>query len=314
MTEYNNTPGRQAADDEIDLRELFGIIWRGKWIIIAITFVFAVGSVFYALSLPNIYAAEAKLAPTEESQGRGGMGEMSGQLGGLASLAGLSMGQDQITPAILAMEILQSRKFLSEFIARHNISPQLLAVEKWDERSGELVLNREVYNPDTGEWLREVEPPKQSEPTSWELVEAFRALLVVEQAANSPLTVIKVEHRSPIVAKQWVDWLIEDINNEMRERDIEESQRSMEYIDREMANATLRSTQQIFSGLMEQQTQTIMLANVRPEYIYRVVDPAVVPEQRAKPSRALIAMIGTLLGGFLSLFLVFIVHLVRKDK
>ena len=35
----------QVQDDEIDLRELFSVIWRGKWIILAITAVFAVGAV-----------------------------------------------------------------------------------------------------------------------------------------------------------------------------------------------------------------------------------------------------------------------------
>jgi len=56
-----------VADDEIDLRELFLALWKGKWIIIAITFVFALGSVLYTLSLPNIYKADALLAPAESS-------------------------------------------------------------------------------------------------------------------------------------------------------------------------------------------------------------------------------------------------------
>jgi LPS O-antigen subunit length determinant protein (WzzB/FepE family) len=41
----NNTPDQQSLgqyDDEIDLRELFGVLWAGKIKIIAITVVFAV--------------------------------------------------------------------------------------------------------------------------------------------------------------------------------------------------------------------------------------------------------------------------------
>ncbi|MGL4959466.1 MAG: Wzz/FepE/Etk N-terminal domain-containing protein, partial [Plesiomonas sp.] len=34
----------QVHDDEIDLRELFAVIWQGKWLIIAITAVFAIGA------------------------------------------------------------------------------------------------------------------------------------------------------------------------------------------------------------------------------------------------------------------------------
>ncbi|MEP8095299.1 Wzz/FepE/Etk N-terminal domain-containing protein, partial [Vibrio parahaemolyticus] len=55
-------PNPQQGGDEIDLRELFKALWKGKWIIIATTFIFAIGSVLYALSLPNIYKADALLS------------------------------------------------------------------------------------------------------------------------------------------------------------------------------------------------------------------------------------------------------------
>ncbi|MCV5216295.1 Wzz/FepE/Etk N-terminal domain-containing protein, partial [Escherichia coli] len=55
-------PNPHHGDDEIDLRELFKALWKGKWIIIATTFIFAIGSVLYAMSLPNIYKADALLA------------------------------------------------------------------------------------------------------------------------------------------------------------------------------------------------------------------------------------------------------------
>jgi len=43
----------QYADDEIDLRQLFAALWGGKWLIIAITFLFAAGGVAYALYKPD---------------------------------------------------------------------------------------------------------------------------------------------------------------------------------------------------------------------------------------------------------------------
>ena len=49
----NNTQISDQYDDEIDLRELFSVLWAGKVKIIAITAVFAVASVIYALSMPN---------------------------------------------------------------------------------------------------------------------------------------------------------------------------------------------------------------------------------------------------------------------
>ncbi|MDA6067148.1 Wzz/FepE/Etk N-terminal domain-containing protein [Idiomarina abyssalis] len=297
--------------DEIELRELFDIIWQSKWWIIAITFVFAVGSVIYSLSLPNIYKSEVTLAPTEEASG-GGISQMAGQLGGLASLAGVNLGGKSADKTTIALEILESRAFIKSFVEKYDILPELMAVEEWNRRTG-IVFNNEAYNPDTNEWVREVEAPKQPEPSSWEYVEVFRdEVLEVSKDDTTGLVTISVNHRSPEIAQQWLEWLVQDINNYMRERDIQEARRSLEYLNKELQQTSLSDMQQVFYQLIEKQTQTIMLANVRPEYIFQTLDPAVVPEQRDRPARALICIIGTLLGGFLSLIAVFILNFFRK--
>lgn len=311
---HNYDPQRHSdyQDDEIDLRELFGIIWQGKWWIIAITFVFAVGSVIYSLSLPNIYKSEATLAPTEEASG-GGLSQMAGQLGGLASLSGVNLGGGNTDKTTIALEILKSRAFIKGFVEKYDILPELMAVEEWNRGSG-VVFNSELYNPDTNEWVREVEPPQQPAPSSWEYVRVFRdQVLEVSKDDTTGLVTIAVNHQSPEVSEKWVGWLIEEINNHMRERDIQEAQRSLEYLDKELQSTSLSDMQQVFYQLIEKQTQTIMLANVRPEYIFQTLDPAVVPEQKAKPSRALICIIGTFLGGFLSVGFVLVRNIFRKE-
>lgn len=314
MTQHQNPeqPTRQLADDEIDLRELFRILWNGKWIIIAVTFVFAVGSVLYALSLPNIYQAEAKLAPTKESQG-GGIGNL-GQLGGLASLAGVNLPRGQVDNAQMAQEIMRSRAFLSDFAERRQIAPDLLAVEKWDPRSGEVSYDSEVYDVQTQTWVREVSHPRQTIPSAWELVEELRKVLRISQDTATGIVSLSIEHQSPIVAKNWVDWLIEDINNEMRRRDIEEAERSIQYIENEFEKARLANTQQVYASLLEQQTQTIMLANVRPEYVFRTLDPAVVPEYHSKPSRKLLVVSSIAIGILLAITILMSQIAYRKSK
>lgn len=313
QTEYAPLDYRpEPTDDEIDLRELLGVIWQGKWWIIGITFVFAVGSVIYALSLPNIYKSEATLAPTEEASG-GGLSGMAGQLGGLASLAGINMGKTGTDKTTIAIEVLKSRAFLANFVNEHEILPELMAVESWSRNKG-LTYDTDVYNPETNEWVREVEPPKQPEPTSWEYVEELRELMSVSRDQETGLVTISINHQSPEIAKQWVEWLVSDVNNHMRERDIKEARRSLEYLNSELEHTVLSNMQQVFYQLIEKQTQTIMLANVRPEYIFQVLDPPVVPEQKAKPSRALICIIGIVLGGFLAIGFVLAKNIFRKEE
>ena len=88
-------------------------------------------SVIYAFSQPNIYQAEALLAPADDAGG-GGVSKLAGQFGGLASLAGVSLPDDGVNKSELGLEVLKSRKFVREFVERHKIAPQLMAVDYWD--------------------------------------------------------------------------------------------------------------------------------------------------------------------------------------
>lgn len=306
-----NSHSRKAPNQALDLRDIILIMWAYKWLITAITALFAIGSVVFVLLLPNIYEAEAKLAPTEEAQG-GGMGQMSGQLGGLASLAGVSLGGGTIDTATLALEIARSRRFISEFAARRNILPDLMAAESWSLATGELSYDSDIYDPESGQWFddgREAEPP-----TNWELVREFRRGFFIDRDEVSGIVTFRIEHVSPIVAQKWVNWLIEDLNNEMRRRDVVEAQKSVEYLEAQLQEVRLASMQQVLNQLLEKQAQTVMLANVRPEYVFRIVDPAVVAEQRAKPMRSLLVVMITFIGGLIAVMVAFIVNMLRTGS
>ena len=125
MTEPQQTAPPAPHDDEIDLRELFRVLWAGKWLIGGITFAATVIAVIVALMLPNIYKAEALLAPNQE-QGAGGLSALAAQYGGLASLAGISLGSGPSDKTALGLEILKSRKFTSDFIEHHDILVPLI--------------------------------------------------------------------------------------------------------------------------------------------------------------------------------------------
>jgi len=287
---------QQSLDDEIDLRELFGALWKGKWIIIATTFIFAVGSVLYALSLPNIYKADALLAPAESSNG-GGLSKMASQLGGLAALAGVNLGGSESSQTELAVQVMKSRQFVDAFINRHNLLVPLMAVKKWDLDSNKLILDDELYNSHTDKWLREPDGLRGVKPTAQEAYEVFsKETLNINQDKESGLYTISVKHYSPFIAKQWVNWLIEDINNVMRERTIAETSQNLAYLNTQLQKTAVTDMQSTFYKLIEEQTKSLMLAEVQDEFVFKIVDPAVVPELKDSPKRALICMFGVILG------------------
>ncbi|HCZ9274407.1 TPA: LPS O-antigen length regulator [Vibrio alginolyticus] len=301
----------QSTDDEMDLRELFAALWKGKWVIIATTFIFAIGAVLYALSLPNIYKADALLAPAESSNG-GGLSKMASQLGGLAALAGVNLGGSESSQTELAVQVMKSRQFVDAFINRHNLLVPLMAVKKWDLDSNKLILDDELYNSHTDKWLREPDGLRGAKPTTQEAFEVFsKETLNINQDKESGLYTISVKHYSPFIAEQWVNWLIEDINNVMRERTIAETSQNLAYLNTQLQKTAVTDMQSTFYKLIEEQTKSLMLAEVQDEFVFKIVDPAVVPELKDSPKRALICVFGVILGSVIGVGIVLLM-MIRK--
>jgi hypothetical protein len=209
---------------------------------------------------------------------------------------------------------MKSRAFIQRFIERRNILVPLMAAEAWDASSGELVINERIYNVGTNTWVRDVSPPKKAKPSAQESYKEFTELLVVSTDKTSGFVTLAIKHVSPVVARQWVTWFIEDVNDVMRDDDVREAERSIAYLTEQVEATSLADLQSMFFELIQKQTETIMLAKVRSEYLFRTIDPAIVPEQKAEPTRAIICVLGTLLGSMIAVLWVLISHYVFKLK
>ncbi|NRA61548.1 MAG: LPS O-antigen length regulator [Psychrobium sp.] len=285
-------------DDEIDLAELWRAIWAGKWLIITITTIFAVASVAYVLYLPNIYKSEALLAPAAQEQNGGGL---ASKFGGLASLAGINLGGGGgIDKTALALEIMKSRVFVAKFIKQHNLLMPLMAAKGWNRDSNQLIIDEEIYDVIAKKWVREVKAPFKPEPSTQEAFKDFSKLISVSQDKKSSMVTMSIKHYSPEIAKQWVDWLIDAINEEMKTRDLSEAHKSIDYLEQQLGKTKLNELQNVLYQIIEEQTKTIMFAEVREQYAFKTIDPALVPELKDGPKRALICVLGVLLGGMLA--------------
>ena len=301
-------------DDEIDLAELWHAIWSGKLLIIAISGLFAVVSIIYAINQPNIYQATTLLAPASEQGGAGGLAKMAGQFGGLASLAGINLGGGGTDKTDLALEVLKSRAFLENFINKHQLLVPLMAVVSWDITTNSPIFDDGIYDANTKTWLRKVKAPKKSEPSPWEAYKKFKEMLTINKDKATGMITLELEHFSPEVATQWLLWLVNDINTVMREQDKGEAQRSIDYLTLKLQETQLADMQTVFYQLIEQQTKTIMLAEVSQEYVLKTIDPANAAEEKAKPKRGIIVVLGIMLGGILSVLIVIVRYFISKNQ
>ena len=300
-------------DDEIDLFELFQTMWAGKWLIIVGSMVAAALSAWISLQLPNVYTVEIKIAAVEDDQ-NSQMNGLIAQYGGLASLAGIPIPSGGGGQTDLLLEILQSRSFLSKFVAETNIGPRLLAMKQFDPISGKETLDSTLFDEGSEQWVREVTPPQSPEPSEQEYYEAFTSALSVAKDKTSPLINITFEHQSPKLGYDILSQLVKRIDDFARTRDKTKSEQSIQYLEEKLSQTRLVDVEKVLYQMIEAQTKTLMLAEVNQDYAFQVIDAPVVPEKRSKPNRVLIVVLSTLVGGMLMVLWVLIRSAVQKRR
>lgn len=282
-------------DDEIDVRELWGVLVEERWLIVWITSFFAITSIIISIMLPNIYRSEALLAPASESE-QASLTRLAGQFGGLAGLAGVSLGGASLDKTTLSLEIVKSRAFITQFIEKHQIQVPLMASVGWDFKAREWIIDETIYDVDKRKWIKEYETRQGPGPSALEMHRVFLERLSVSRANDTGLVTMSLESQSPEEARRWLSLLIKDLNEYMRKGDIDEANANIAYLTDQLKRTSVAEMQKIFYQLVEQQTKTVMLAEAKDEYVFKVIDPPQIPEQKAKPKRMLIVVLATMMG------------------
>ena len=292
-TKYVMVESSSSADeDEIDLLELIRTLLQAWKTIVGITIICIGLAVAYALHVPEVFKAETLLTPATEE--KSGASSALSQFGGLAAMAGISIPSDSNFEQTVAT--LESRKFLSQYIDRKKLLP---------------VLFEEIWDAESQSWLVET---KEDEPTEQKAVVAFKEILSVDEDKKSGLISLSISWKDPAVAAEWANDLVKQLNEQLREKAITDSQKRVGYLERELAKTTLQDMRAVLYNLLESEKQKAMLANVNEEFALEVIDPAVAPEIREKPKRKLIVALGGVCGGFLGIFAVFFVQFLKKLK
>lgn len=292
----------QPYEDEIDLRELFSVLWSSRRLILIITLTFTLLSVIYALITPNQYKATILLAPAQ--QNTGGISSALGQFGGLASLAGISLGDGQDSDARIAIEVMQSRSFIEQFIKQSGIVVELMAVKRWDTDAKRLVIDSNVFDTQTRQWTRKPPAGRTATPSLREAYKVFDERLQVSEDKKTGLISVSIEYFSPYLAKQWVENYILAVNLYLQQRKLARIDKNIRYLKEQIPTTSVAEMREIFFTLIEEQIKSKMLVEASPEYAFSAVGDVMVPEEKSQPKRALIVVLGMLLGAMLSICLV----------
>lgn len=285
-------PPQAYTGEEISLFGIWQVLKRYRWMIIGIMLCCTgIGAAFAFLTTP-IYRAEVLLASASNDEGKGALSGLAARYGDLSSMIGINLGSTGSTKDE-AIAILKSRAFTDQFIEDKNLLPVLFA-SKWDAAAKRWKVRAKDDIPTLGDAYRLFD----------------RKIRSVSEDRKSGMVTLSIEWKNRHQAAAWANEMVARLNKRMRETAIREAQSSINYLKKELGRTSIVDLQQGIYRLIEAQVKKIMLANVREQYAFRVIDPAVAPDTNryVRPKRALL-ILGGLFGGF---FLAVLVAFVRN--
>jgi uncharacterized protein involved in exopolysaccharide biosynthesis len=274
----------ESASTSVAIGELIGSILRGWRIWLVTGLIGSAIGVTLALTMTPIYRSTAVAAIDAQAADSLGSGLLGGQLSGLAGLAGLSLGGANRRLEYIA--VLDSRALADQFIAENDLKVQFFA-DDWDAKakrwtSEKIPSEDDAYRFFTGEVLR------------------------VNEDRRTGLITVSIEWRDRVAAARWANLFVQRANELLRVRAMQEANSSLEFLDRELAKASTVEIRSAMYQLMEAQKKQQMLATVREDYIFHIIDPAVVADEDrfVRPKRSLVAAACGFAGGVLGIAIV----------
>jgi len=268
------------ANDEFSPFRVLAILWQYR---LSVTLCALAGiglGVLLAYTATLQYRAEALLAANNEQAGGLGLAQMAGQLSGLASFAGIELGSGEGEKDI-AVARLTSRGFLESFIRDHDLM-RVLFEDQWDAKNARWKPSLFGRNPNMDD-----------------SVDLLRKRIVdVSEDRRTKLITLAVTWRDRATAARWANELIARVNAATRAVAIDDAQRSQAYLRAQLRKTDVVELRESINRLLEVQLKNEMVASVRAEYAFRVIDAARIPEPESfvKPRRAMLIAFGAFVG------------------
>jgi uncharacterized protein involved in exopolysaccharide biosynthesis len=266
---------------EFSVWDIGRVIFAGRFWVIAITVLATIACASWAFLSPTIYRSSMVLAPVTVEPPTAGLSSAIGQLGGLASLAGINIdSRDARIEESLA--VLRSREVIEKFISDHDLL-RILFPKKWDTQGQRWSV------------------PEANVPTPWKGYEYFtEKVLSVDRDRKTGLIIVSIDWTSRADAAAWANEIIARVNEEMRLRALTAAVASTRYLENERQETQLVGTQEVINRLIESEINKKMMASVTKEYVFRVVDRALPADvdDRLKPKRLMLMAVGVI-GGLL---------------
>lgn len=297
-------------EDEIDLLALAKTIWNGRKLILWITAGLTLGILVLSLFMTDIYTAKAVLKPTSTTQSGGKLSALASQFGGLASLAGIAMPSSASATEIV--NLLESNILRKEVIENNQLLPVLFS-DRWDE--GKKAWKKPGLSLNPLAWMAKLRSKKGSDvPDTWDGIRTLNNIVMINYDMKEDIITVSADFPDPDMAAKIVNYFVVTLNEHMSAEAKRMAVVNKEYLEKQLLATSDSLVQQKIYNLIAEKIETMMMAEVKEGFAFKVLDPPMTPDEKSKPKRALMVVVTFIVSLFLGVFIVLFREYIKKIK
>lgn len=285
----------------LDLLDLYKILKKRIILISTLVTLSAIFSIFYSLSFQNTYKSNALLQILDNNDSLNKSG-----LSSYASIVGINLDNSSDLSSLI-VETIKSRDFFSKISLDPIVLGNLMAAKSFDTSEKKIIYNEAIFDINKKKWI-------EKKPSEIRSFNHFENKLEIGIDKDSGFIKISFEHISPIFAKEIIEIIIEEVNLFFKKKDYEESTIAIEFLQNKLLSTQIMEMKQSISKLIPGQIEAQMKSEMREDYVLSYIETPFVPEDKAGPNRALICILGTLVGFLFSLLYVLATHYLSQRR
>ena len=331
MTDINDSPqttpsplNAPPVTDEINLLDYWPGLWKRRRMISAITVVIVLLTAIVSLFMTNIYQAKAVIMPIASKDSSGsslGLAALASQLGGLP---GISLPSSATVAEISSL--LKSNILREKMVEQYNLLP-VLFYKKWDEGkktwkkrdSSGFSLNplRLVSMLTKNITTSSIKKPRKKDPEIPDMDDALRSLnkiIKINREIKENTITITVDFHDPEMSAKILEYYLTSLTDYMSSEAKRVANINRKYLEEQLANTADPFIRQKTYNLIAQQIETAMMAEVKENFAFKVIDPPRVPDNKIKPKRAQMVILSFVVSLFIGIFMALILEYIQNAK
>ena len=221
-----------------------------------------------SLVMTKIYRATAVITPVDRQDNEGGrLSLMAQQLGGLPGISTASS-----VSASEIVSLLNSNILREKVIEKYDLLPVLFN-DEWDEGKKGWRTN-----------------DKDDTPTVWDGIRMFDDMVSVDHDTEGNMITISVDYHKPEMAATIVTAFLATLNEHMSSESKRVAETNKRYLEEQLKSSSDPFIKQKIYNLIAQQIETAMMAGVKENFAFKVIDPPMVPDKKVRPRRGLMVV------------------------